>query len=688
MIGMKKTTLMMTAVIAVNRQWNNKAGVRERNGWQMKITLKDGSSKEYAAPMSVLDIASDISEGLARMACAGEVDGKTVDLRTIVADDCSLNILTAADKEGLRVVRHTTSHVLAEAVKRLYPEAKLTIGPSIDTGFYYDFEHEPFSREDLDKLEAEMKKIIKEGNKLEKFTLPREEAIKFMEEKGEPYKVELIRDLPEDAEISFYSQGDFVDLCAGPHLMSTKGIKAFKLISSSGAYWRGNSDNTMLQRIYGTAFNKKEELAEYLEYLENIKKRDHNKLGREMELFATVDVIGQGLPLLMPKGAKMIQTLQRWIEDEEEKRGYMRTKTPLMAKKDLYIISDHWDHYKEGMFVLGDEADEKAEVFALRPMTCPFQYYVYKQSQKSYRDLPCRYGETSTLFRNEDSGEMHGLTRVRQFTISEGHLIVRPDQIEEEFRGCVDLAKYCMTTLGLQDDITYRLSLWDPNNQEHYLGTEEKWNEVQEMMRTILNHIGIEYTEEEGEAAFYGPKLDIQAKNVYGKEDTMITIQLDMFLAERFDMTFIDRDGEKKRPYIIHRTSMGCYERTLAWLIEKYEGKFPTWLCPEQVRVLPISEKYEAYAKKVEEHLKENGILATVDNRSEKIGFKIREARLDKLPYMLVVGQKEEEEQTVSVRSRFAGDEGVKPLEEFMDQICKEIRTKEIRREEVLEEKN
>ena len=688
MIGMKKTTLMMTAVIAVNRQWNNKAGVRERNGWQMKITLKDGSSKEYAAPMSVLDIASDISEGLARMACAGEVDGKTVDLRTIVADDCSLNILTAADKEGLRVVRHTTSHVLAEAVKRLYPEAKLTIGPSIDTGFYYDFEHEPFSREDLDKLEAEMKKIIKEGNKLEKFTLPREEAIKFMEEKGEPYKVELIRDLPEDAEISFYSQGDFVDLCAGPHLMSTKGIKAFKLISSSGAYWRGNSDNTMLQRIYGTAFNKKEELAEYLEYLENIKKRDHNKLGREMELFATVDVIGQGLPLLMPKGAKMIQTLQRWIEDEEEKRGYMRTKTPLMAKKDLYIISDHWDHYKEGMFVLGDEADEKAEVFALRPMTCPFQYSVYKQSQKSYRDLPCRYGETSTLFRNEDSGEMHGLTRVRQFTISEGHLIVRPDQIEEEFRGCVDLAKYCMTTLGLQDDITYRLSLWDPNNQEHYLGTEEKWNEVQEMMRTILNHIGIEYTEEEGEAAFYGPKLDIQAKNVYGKEDTMITIQLDMFLAERFDMTFIDRDGEKKRPYIIHRTSMGCYERTLAWLIEKYEGKFPTWLCPEQVRVLPISEKYEAYAKKVEEHLKENGILATVDNRSEKIGFKIREARLDKLPYMLVVGQKEEEEQTVSVRSRFAGDEGVKPLEEFMDQICKEIRTKEIRREEVLEEKN
>lgn len=653
----------------------------------MKITLKDGSSKEYDAAKSVLDIAADISEGLARMACAGEINGKVVDLRTMVDQDCSLNILTANDKEGIRVVRHTTSHVLAEAVKRLYPEAKLAIGPSIDTGFYYDFEHEPFSREDLDKLEAEMKKIIKEGNKLERYTMPREEAIKFMEEKGEPYKAELIRDLPEDAEISFYSQGDFVDLCAGPHLMSTKGIKAFKLISSSGAYWRGNSENTMLQRIYGTAFNKKEELAEYLEYLENIKKRDHNKLGREMELFATVDVIGQGLPLLMPKGAKMIQTLQRWIEDEEERRGYMRTKTPLMAKRDLYIISDHWDHYKEGMFVLGDENDENSEVFALRPMTCPFQYYVYKQSQKSYRDLPCRYGETSTLFRNEDSGEMHGLTRVRQFTISEGHLVVRPDQLEEEFRGCADLAKYCMTTLGLQDDVTYRLSLWDPNNKENYLGTEEMWNQVQDAMREILNHIGIQYTEEEGEAAFYGPKLDIQAKNVYGKEDTMITIQLDMFLAERFDMTFVDKDGEKKRPYIIHRTSLGCYERTLAWLIEKYEGKFPTWLCPEQVRVLPISEKYEDYAKSVEAKLKENGVLATVDGRSEKIGFKIREARLAKLPYMLVVGQQEEADQTVSVRSRFAGDEGIKSLDEFIDQICKEIRTKEIRKEEVQEEK-
>lgn len=651
----------------------------------MKITLKDGSVKEYAESKSIIEIAADISEGLARAACAGLVNGKVEDLRTVLDGDCELAILTARDKEGLTVVRHTASHVLAQAMKHVFPEAKLAIGPSIDTGFYYDFEHEPFSREDLDKLEAEMKKIIKQGEKLERFTLPRQDAIAFMEEKGEPYKVELIQDLPEDAEISFYKQGDFTDLCAGPHLMSTKGIKAFKLTSSSGAYWRGDSNRTMLQRIYGTAFNTKEELAEYLEYLDNIKNRDHNKLGRDMELFATVDVIGQGLPLLMPKGAKMIQTLQRWIEDEEEKRGYMRTKTPLMAKKDLYIISDHWNHYKEGMFVLGDEEKED-EVFALRPMTCPFQYYVYKQSQKSYRDLPCRYGETSTLFRNEDSGEMHGLTRVRQFTISEGHLIVRPDQIEKEFRGCVDLAKYCLTTLGLEEDVTYRLSKWDPNNKDKYLGDEETWDYVQNMMRDILHHIGIEFTEEDGEAAFYGPKLDIQAKNVYGKEDTMITIQLDMFLAERFDMTYIDANGEKKRPYIIHRTSMGCYESTLAWLIEKYEGKFPTWLCPEQVRVLPISEKYEEYAKKVNAALKDNGILSTVDSRSEKIGYKIRQARLDKLPYMLVVGQKEEEDGTVSVRSRFAGDEGVKPLDTFINDICREIRTKEIRKITVTED--
>lgn len=651
----------------------------------MKITLKDGSVKEYAQAMSAYDIALDISEGLARAACAAEINGKVEDLRTVIDADCTLSILTANDKEGLQVVRHTASHVLAEAVKRLFPETKLAIGPSIDTGYYYDFDHEPFSREDLDKLEAEMKKIIKEGKKLEKFTLPREEAIKFMEEKNEPYKVELIRDLPHDAVISFYSQGEFVDLCAGPHLMSTKGIKAFKLTSSSGAYWRGKSENPMLQRIYGTAFNKKEELEEYLAYLADIKNRDHNKLGREMELFTTVDVIGQGLPLLMPKGAKMIQTMQRWIEDEEEKRGYLRTKTPFMAKSDLYKISGHWDHYKEGMFVLGDEEKDK-EVYALRPMTCPFQYYVYKASQKSYRDLPLRYGETSTLFRNEDSGEMHGLTRVRQFTISEGHLIVRPDQMVQEFKDCIALARYCLKTLGVEEDVTYRLSKWDPANKDKYIGEAEVWEETEGHIRQVLQELEIPFYEAVGEAAFYGPKVDIQAKNVYGKEDTMITIQWDALIAEQFDMYYIDQNGEKQRPYIIHRTSMGCYERTLAWLTEKYAGKFPTWLCPEQVRVLPISEKYADYAAKVMETLKENGILATVDNRSEKIGYKIRETRLAKVPYMLVVGQKEEEENLVSVRSRFLGDEGQKTLDTFMKDILEEIRTKAIRKEEVQEE--
>ena len=652
----------------------------------MKITLKDGSVKEYDSAKSVYEIAADISEGLARAACAGEVDGKTVDLRTVLDKDCSLNILTANDPEGLRVVRHTCSHVLAEAVRRFFPQAKLAIGPAIDNGYYYDFEHEPFSREDLDKIEAEMKKIIKEGHELKRYTLSRPEAIKFMEEAGEPYKVELIRDLPEDAEISFYNQGGFTDLCAGPHLMSTKGIKAFKLTSSSGAYWRGKSENAMLQRIYGTAFNKKDELAEYLTYLENIRLRDHNRLGREMELFTTVDVIGQGLPLLMPKGTKMIQTLQRWIEDlEDNEWGYVRTKTPLMAKSDLYRISGHWDHYKVGMFVLGDEETDK-EVFALRPMTCPFQYYVYKATQHSYRDLPIRYGETSTLFRNEDSGEMHGLTRVRQFTISEGHLIIRPDQAQEELKRCLDLAVYCLTTLGLQDDVTYRLSKWDPNNREKYLGDENYWESTQSKIREILSEYGVPFTEADGEAAFYGPKIDIQAKNVYGKEDTMITIQLDCAIAENFDMYYIDANGEKVRPYIIHRTSMGCYERTLAWLIEKYAGKFPTWLCPEQVRILPISDKYEAYAAKVEKELKAKGILCTVDNRSEKIGYKIRESRLEKVPYMLVVGQQEEADGTVSVRSRFAGDEGVKPIGDFISQICEEIRSKEIRKEEASEE--
>lgn len=653
----------------------------------MKITLKDGSVKEFAESKSVYDIALDISEGLARAACCAKIDGETVDLRTMATQDCRLEICTAKDPEGLAALRHTTSHVLAEAVKRVFPDAKLAIGPSIEEGFYYDFDHEAFSREDLDKLEAEMKKIVKEGARLEKFLLPREEAIRFMEEKGEPYKVELIRDLPQDAEISFYRQGEFVDLCAGPHLMSTKGVKAFKLTSSSMAYWRGDSNKARLQRIYGTAYSSKEELAAHLERMEDARRRDHNKLGREMELFTTVDVIGQGLPLLMPKGAKMIQTLQRWIEDlEDNEWGYIRTKTPLMAKSDLYKISGHWDHYKEGMFVMGDEEKDK-EVFALRPMTCPFQYYVYKATQHSYRDLPLRYGETSTLFRNEDSGEMHGLTRVRQFTISEGHLIVRPDQMVEEFKGCLALAKHCLQTLGVEEDVTYHLSKWDPDNREKYIGEPEVWEQTQQHMRDIMNELQIPYVEDVGEAAFYGPKIDINARNVYGKEDTMITIQWDALLAEQFDMYFIDQNGDKVRPYIIHRTSMGCYERTLAWLVEKYAGKFPTWLCPEQVRVLPISEKYEDYARSVRGELRKNGVLAEVDNRSEKIGFKIREARLAKIPYMLVVGEKEEADGLVSVRSRFAGDEGQKSLAEFTSQICEEIRTRTIRREEIPEEK-
>ncbi len=566
----------------------------------------------------------------------------------MISNDCQLNIVTVNDPEGLKVIRHTASHVMAEAVKRLFPEAKVAIGPAIEEGFYYDFDHPPFSREDLDKIESEMKKIIKEGH------------VQYMRERNEPYKVELIEDLPEGSEISFYDQGGFVDLCAGPHLMSTKGIKAYKLISSSMAYWRGDEHKAQLQRIYATAFNKKEELAAYLEHLEDIKKRDHNKLGREMELFTTVDVIGQGLPLFTPKGTKMIMKLQRWIEDlEDNEWGYVRTRTPLMAKSDLYKISGHWDHYKDGMFVLGDEKSDK-EVFALRPMTCPYQYYVYKNVQRSYRDLPYRMGETSTLFRAEESGEMHG---------------------------CLELAYYTLSTLGLQEDVTYRLSKWDPENREKYLGDEQYWESAQEALRKILVEKGLPFVEAAGEAAFYGPKIDIQAKNVYGKEDTMITIQLDCAIAENFDMYYIDENGEKIRPYVIHRTSMGCYERTLAWLIEKYAGKFPTWLCPEQVRVLPISDKYNAYAEKVAAELKKNGVDVTVDSRSEKIGFKIRAARLDKLPYMLVVGQQEEADGTVSIRSRFAGNEGVKQLDLFIDQICREIRTKEIRKELPEEEK-
>lgn len=651
----------------------------------MKVTLKDGSVKEYDSKKSIIDIAKDISEGLARSVVAGEVNGVMHDLRDEIDSDCELNLITLKDEKGLSVIRHTASHVLAQAVKRVFPQSKLAIGPSIAEGFYYDFEHEPFSRDDLDKLEAEMKKIIKEGEAIERFELPREEAIKFMEEKNEPYKVELIKDLPEGEKISFYKQGDFTDLCAGPHLQRTKDIKAFKLVSSSMAYWRGDSNKARLQRIYGTAYNSKEELEAYLKHLEDIKLRDHNKLGREMELFTTVDVVGQGLPLMLPKGTKMIQKLQRWIEDlEDNEWGYVRTKTPLMAKSDLYKISGHWDHYQDGMFILGDPQHD-GEILALRPMTCPFQYYVYKNTQKSYRDLPYRMGETSTLFRNEDSGEMHGLTRVRQFTISEGHNVIRPDQAEEELQSCLNLAIYVLETLGLRDDITFRLSKWDKNNKEKYLGDEAYWEGTQAALRNILVEKGLPFTEADGEAAFYGPKIDIQAKNVYGKEDTMITIQLDAAIAENFDLYYIDQNGAKVRPYIVHRTSLGCYERTLAWLIEKYAGKFPTWLCPEQVRILPISDKYADYANSVLKELKKNGVDATVDTRTEKIGFKIRDARISRLPYMLVVGEKEEAEGSVSVRSRFAGDEGSKKLSDFVDMICKEIRTKEIRKEEVTE---
>ena len=654
----------------------------------MKVTLKDGSVKEYSEAKSVYDIALDISEGLARAACAGELNGEVVDLRTMVEDDCELNIITTRDEASLPIIRHTASHILAEAVKKLFPEAKITIGPSIDDGFYYDFEHEPFSRADLDALEAEMKKIIKKGNKITRFTLSREEAIKFMEVKNEPFKVELIKDLPEDAEISFYDQGDFVDLCAGPHLMSTKQVKAFKLISSSMAYWRGDSNKARLQRIYGTAFNTKEELQADLARREDAKNRDHNKLGREMGLFTTVDVIGQGLPLFTPKGTKMIMKLQRWIEDLEDKEwGYVRTRTPLMAKSDLYKISGHWDHYMDGMFILNKDEDDK-ETMALRPMTCPFQYYVYMNEQHSYRDLPYRMAETSTLFRNEDSGEMHGLTRVRQFTITEAHIILTPEQAEEELTRCTELCHYVMKTLGIDGDVTYRLSKWDPNNTDKYLGDEEYWNSTQQYLRGVMDENNIKYTEADGEAAFYGPKIDIQAKNVYGKEDTMVTIQLDCASAENFGMYYIDENGEKKLPWIIHRTSMGCYERTLAWLIEHYAGKFPTWLCPEQVRVLPISEKYIDYANQVAAELKKNDVDVTVDNRAEKIGYKIREARLDKLPYMLVVGAQEEQDGTVSVRSRYEGNEGTKPLADFIDQICEEIRTKEIRVELPEEEKH
>ena len=589
------------------------------------------------------------------------------------------NLYTFENPEYRKTYWHTCSHVMTQAVKRLWPEVQLAIGPSIAEGWYYDFDS-PFSftQEHLDQIEAEMKKICKERLHLERSEKPRPEAIAYMEEKNEPYKVELIQDLPQDAVISFYTQGEFTDLCAGPHLDSTGRIKgnAFKLTQCCGAYWRGDSNRKMLQRIYGIAFPKKEELDEYLRRQEEARKRDHNKLGRELEFFTTVDVIGQGLPILLPKGAKVIQTLQRWVEDEEEKRGYLLTKTPYMAKRELYKISGHWDHYLDGMFVLGDPDDETKDCFALRPMTCPFQYQVFLNRARSYRDLPMRLGETSTLFRNEDSGEMHGLIRVRQFTISEGHLILRPEQLEEEFKGCLELAKYCLETVGMLEDCTFRFSQWDPNNKEKYIGTPEQWDEAQSIMGKILDDLQVKYTIGIDEAAFYGPKLDIQYRNVFGKEDTIVTIQVDQLLAEQFGMEYVDADGKKKRPYIIHRTSLGCYERTLAYLIEKTAGALPLWMMPTQVRILPITDRAHDYAEGLVRQLKAAGIRTEGDFRSEKLGYKIREAQKEKIPYMLVVGDKEAENGTVAVRTRSGGDEGVMDLQAFLAQCRQEIDSK------------
>jgi len=642
----------------------------------MNIKLPDGSMLELECGASVMDAAKAISGGLARAALMAKVNGELCELSTKLNENDSIEILTGNDAESLRVLRHSASHVLAQAVKNLYPEAKLAIGPAIDNGFYYDFDYDAgFDAEALAKIEAEMKKIIKKASPLERFELPRAEALEFVDKLGEPYKRELIEDLPEDSVISFYKQGEFTDLCAGPHIPDTGRIKAFKLLSSTGAYWRGDASKKMLRRIYATAYTKKEELAAHLEQLEEAKKRDHNKLGRDLELFTTVDVIGQGLPILLPKGAKMVQTLQRFVEDEEYRRGYMLTKTPLMAKRDLYKISGHWDHYLDGMFVLGDPYDEEKECFALRPMTCPFQYQVFLNRMRSYRDLPMRLGETSTLFRNEDSGEMHGLIRVRQFTISEGHLILRPEQLAEEFKGCLDLANYMLETLGLREDCSYRFSQWDPNNTEKYEGTPEQWDEAQGIMKELLDNLGIDYAIGIDEAAFYGPKLDIQIKNVHGKEDTLITIQIDMLLAEKFGMEYVDVDGQKRRPYIIHRTSLGCYERTLALLIEKYAGAFPAWLSPVQAKILTITDRSVEYAKKIASDLENCGVRCEIDQRNEKIGYKIREAQLEKVPYMIVLGDKEAENEEVNVRLR-DGSNSTLPYAEFKGKILANIASK------------
>lgn len=633
----------------------------------IKVDLK-GSEKEFESGVSVAEVAKSIGMGLYKSACAAKVNGEVCDLRTVLNEDCKVEILTFDDKEGKKAYWHTASHIMAQAVNRLYPGTKFAIGPAVDNGFYYDMElPQAITNDDLARIEAEMKKIIKEDIEIERFELPVAEALELM--KGQDYKEELIREHAAEGEhISFYKQGDFTDLCAGPHLMRTGNVKAVKLTSITGAYWRGDASNKMLQRLYGIAFPKQSLLEEHLTMLEEAKKRDHNKLGRELELFTTSDVIGQGLPILLPKGARIVQLLQRFVEDEEQRRGWLLTKTPFMAKSDLYKISGHWDHYKDGMFVLGDEEKDK-EVFALRPMTCPFQYQAYLNRKRSYRDLPLRYNETSTLFRNEASGEMHGLIRVRQFTISEGHLMCTPEQLEDEFRKCLELAIFMLKTLGLYEDVSYRFSKWDPDDRAKYIGTEEQWNEAQGLMERILNHLEIPYEIGIGEAAFYGPKLDIQIKNVYGKEDTLITIQIDQMLAEQFGMVYTDKDGKQKTPCIIHRTSIGCYERTLALLIEKYAGAFPLWLAPVQVKLLPIADRHLDYLYEVKKQLEDKGFRCEVDDRSEKIGYKIREAQLEKVPYMVVVGDKDIENNTISIRKRKEGDLGAMTVEQFLEKI-------------------
>lgn len=633
----------------------------------IKVDLK-GSEKEFESGVSVAEVAKSIGMGLYKSACAAKVNGEVCDLRTVLNEDCKVEILTFDDKEGKKAYWHTASHIMAQAVNRLYPGTKFAIGPAVDNGFYYDMElPQAITNDDLAKIEAEMKKIVKEDIEIERFELPVAEALELM--KGQDYKEELIREHAAEGEhISFYKQGDFTDLCTGPHLMRTGNVKAVKLTSITGAYWRGDANNKMLQRLYGIAFPKQSLLEEHLTMLEEAKKRDHNKLGRELELFTTSDVIGQGLPILLPKGARIVQLLQRFVEDEEQRRGWLLTKTPFMAKSDLYKISGHWDHYKDGMFVLGDEEKDK-EVFALRPMTCPFQYQAYLNRKRSYRDLPLRYNETSTLFRNEASGEMHGLIRVRQFTISEGHLMCTPEQLEDEFRKCLELAIFMLKTLGLYEDVSYRFSKWDPNDRAKYIGTEEQWNEAQGLMERILNHLEIPYEVGIGEAAFYGPKLDIQIKNVYGKEDTLITIQIDQMLAKQFGMVYTDKDGKQKTPCIIHRTSIGCYERTLALLIEKYAGAFPLWLAPVQVKLLPIADRHLDYLYEVKKQLEDKGFRCEVDDRSEKIGYKIREAQLEKVPYMVVVGDKDIENNTISIRKRKEGDLGAMTVEQFLEKI-------------------